>query len=148
MSNKSSQKPMSKADQIKTLEKGLQQLRLRIAEMAQGCQRLAQLQALNQPLLDRLVRVAIYYEVGHDCPSEQVLESYPQEAVEAYIKRAGEAFVKRMQLRSKQTGTVASDHGNGWSTVSGSEDAGAAKRNDVDDGESKESAHIGGISTI
>lgn len=131
--------------EVARLEEIVTGFRGRMLSLAEAGQNLAKLQALNQPILDRLVRVAIYYEVGHDCPTEQTLESYTIEAVEAYIARAGKAFVERVRVRSEQARPVVSHHGIRGSELHRSKAHRANIASDEADGEPETSTNVGRI---
>ncbi len=103
---------------ISNMEKQLANLRLRCSGLAEAGKNLAQLHINSAPLLDHLVRLAMYYEDTNDysIPGETI-QGYSKEAVEAYISRTGKAFAERVRRRSKQNRALEGDLGVGGPVV-------------------------------
>lgn len=147
---------------MKTKEKRFQELEAKIRELegivtgfrgrmlalAQAGQNLAGLHALNQPIIDRLIRIAIYNEKKHGIVFESVLEGYSQKTVQDYITRTGKAFTERVRVRSEQTGSVVSDHGISGSVVHRSEADRANLPSNEIDGEQGSCAVASGVPAL
>ncbi len=134
---------------ISNMEKQLTNLRLRCSGLAEAGRNLAALQVTTAPLLDHLVRIAMYYEDMNDytIPGETI-NGYSKEAVEAYISRAGKAFAERVCVRSKQTRPVEGDHGVGGTELHRSEAHGADGIRDEVNVKPETRSHVGGVSGV